>query len=145
MGESLYETDFYAWVNQQVNFLHSGKFSETDMDNIAEEIEEMGKSIARALESRLEILLMHLLKWQYQPSHRSKSWRITIVEQRLALTKLLKKNPSLKSKLQDAIVESYVYAIIRASVETDLPKNTFPKDCPYRFEEIMNENFWPEP
>jgi len=145
MDESLYETDFYAWINQQVNFLQSGKFSETDMDNIAEEIEEMGKSIARALESRLEILLMHLLKWQYQPSHRSKSWRITIVEQRLALAKLLRKNPSLKPKVPNTIAESYADAIILASVETDLPKNTFPKTCPYRFEEAMNEDFWPEP
>ena len=145
MEESLYDTDFYAWVNQQVNFLHSGKFSETDMDNIVEEIEEMGKSIARALESRLEILLMHLLKWQYQPSHRSKSWRITIVEQRLALAKLLRKNPSLKPKVPNAIAESYADAIIRASVETDLPQNTFPKTCPYKFEDVMNKDFWPEP
>ncbi len=143
MTESLYETNFYQWTRQQVQFIRSEKFSEIDKDNIIEEIEDMGKSLIRALESRLEVLLMHLLKWQYQPFHRSKSWRITIVEQRLALAKLIRKNPSLKSKIPNIILESYTDAIIRASVETELPKSTFPKDCPYRFEETMNEDFWP--
>jgi hypothetical protein len=144
MENLLYDTDFYGWVNQQVQLLRSGKLTEVDMDNLAEEIEDMGKNLLRVLESRLEILLIHLLKWQYQPSHRGKSWQVTIVEQRLALAKHLRKNPSLKPKVPNAITESYADAVIRASVETGLPKKTFPATCPYSFEEVMDENFWPE-
>ena len=144
MGNPLYDTDFYGWVNQQAQLLRSGKFTEADMDHIAEEVEDMGKNLIRTLESRLEILLIHLLKWQYQPTHRGTSWQVTIVEQRLALAKHLRKNPSLKPKVPNAITESYADAMVRASVETGLPKNNFPEICPYRFEEIMDENFWPE-
>jgi len=140
----LYETDFYGWIQNQAGVLRAGNFASLDLDNLIEEIEDMGKNRQRALESRLEILLMHLLKWQFQPSRKSTSWELTIEEQRDRLAKLLRENPSLKSRVQDALGEAYNFAIKRASSETGLPRSTFPTRCPWTFEQIMDPDFWPE-
>ena len=144
MSATLYDQDFYAWANQQAALLRAGRLSEADIENIAEEIESMGKSEKRELASRLFVLLMHLLKWRYQQSRRCASWEATIEVQRNDLTVHLQDNPSLKSKLHEAIRQAYNNARITASAKTGLPKNIFPEACPWSFEQIMDEGFWPE-
>nr|VFK15632.1 MAG: protein of unknown function DUF29 [Candidatus Kentron sp. LPFa] len=137
----LYETDFYAWANREAALLRAGNFLAADVENIAEEIESMGKRERRELISRLEVLLMHLLKWQYQPAFRGRSWELTIKEQRKRLESHLSENPSLKSELDQSIADAYGIATIRAEKETGL--DSFPEICPYRFEEIMDDGFLP--
>jgi len=140
----LYETDFYGWVQQQAGVLKAGNFASLDLDNLIEEIEDMGKNRQRALESRLEILLMHLLKWQYQPKRRGASWEHTIEEQRDRIAKLLRENASLKSRVQEAVGEAYRFAIRSAVREAGRKKATLPEQCPWSFEQAINPDFWPE-
>jgi len=141
----LYETDFYGWAQHQADVLRAGNFASLDLGNLIEEIEDMGKSQQRALESRLEILLMHLLKWQYQPKRRTPSWKYSIREQRLRIRDHLTKNPSLTSKIPEAQVSAYRYALLGASEETGIDESTFPAQCPWTFEEVMDSGFWPGP
>jgi hypothetical protein len=139
---SLYESDFYAWTQEQLQFLRTGELGKVDLQNLTEEIADMGRSEKRELESLLEVLLMHLLKWQFQPSFRSKSWQLTIKEQRLRLQKHLKQNPSLKSALPEILPEAYQLSVISGERETGL--NLFPEICPYSFEQIFSEGFLPD-
>ena len=140
---SSYETDFYGWVTEQANLLKSGRYRELDTANLLEEIEGMGKSEKRALESRLAMLLQHLLKWQYQPVRRGKSWELTIKEQRLRIEKLLRDNPSLKRQLDSCLADAYEFAIIQAAQETGMDENTFPNTCPWQWQQILNNDFLP--
>jgi len=140
----LYETDFYGWIQSQAGVLRSGNFASLDLDNLIEEIESMGKSQHRALESRLEVLVMHLLKWQFQPKRRGTSWELSIEDQRDRIAKLLKENPSLKSRVQAAFEEVYRFAVREAARETKIKKETFPSRCPWTFEQVMSPDFWPE-
>ena len=144
MNESLYEIDYYAWTQRQVELIKKRRWEELDLDNLLEELEEMGKSSKRTLESRLEILFMHLLKWQFQSENRSNSWKASILEQRRKLGKLLKENPSLKPKLADIVSEVYEDARISASKETNLPLNAFPEVMPFTYEQATNPHFWPQ-
>lgn len=141
---SLYERDFYAWANEQAALLRAGKLTQADIEHIAEEIESMGKSEKRELVNRLSVLLMHLLKWQFQPSVRGTSWRLTVEEQRTRLADHLEDNPSLKSSLSASIEAGYRLAVLGAARETGLDRQIFPSTCPWSFEQIMNEGFWPE-
>jgi hypothetical protein len=100
MNSNLYETDFFGWTLQQAELLKSGQLSELDTEHLIEEIEAMGRSERQQLTRRLEILLIHLLKWQYQPALRDLSWQLTITEQRRRIAKLLANNPSLKPELE---------------------------------------------
>lgn len=144
MSANLYETDFYAWANQQAALLRAGKLSTADVEHIAEEIESMGKAEKRELANRLSVLLLHLLKWQYQPRLRGASWEATVRVQRRDLAVHLDDNPSLKSKVPEATIQAYGNALIQAAAETGLPGKTFPADCPWPFDAIMDETFWPE-
>jgi hypothetical protein len=140
---NLYEQDFYAWASEQAGLLRAGKLSEADIQHIAEEIESMGKTEKRELANRLTVLLSHLLKWKHQPGRRSASWEVTIINQRLDIATHLQDNPSLKSTLPESIADAYRKARGEAYAETGLPKETFPAACPWSFDQIMNENFWP--
>jgi Domain of unknown function DUF29 len=140
----LYERDFYAWANEQAALLREGKLKEADIAHIAEEIESMGRTEKRELISRLTVLALHLLKWHHQPGLRGPSWRATIRLQRHDLTAHLGDNPSLKALLPEAIEQAYGRAVIEAEAETGLPEFTFPAACPWSFEEMMSEDFWPE-
>jgi hypothetical protein len=145
MGKSgLYDTDFYAWANEQAALLRSGQLSAADIENIAEEIESMGRSEKRELLSRLAVLLLHLLKWQFQPSLQGASWRATIRIQRRDLARHLADNPSLRAKIDQAASDSYGDAVIGASVETGLSEQTFPVACPWTVDQILDADFWPE-
>lgn len=142
--ENLYETDYYGWLNQQIRLLNAGQLSKADIQNIAEEMGDMGKKLLRELESRLKILLMHLLKWQYQPDRRSTSWQLTIKVQRRDLVRLLEKNPSLKARIQDTLPLAYEDARTEAAIETGMLEDHFPPSCLWSFDEIMDFEFWPE-
>jgi len=140
----LYETDFYGWLQHQAESMRTRNLANLDFDNLVEEIESMGKSQQRALESRLEVLLMHLVKWQYQPRRRTPSWQFTIKEQRRRIGKLLQKNPSLGSTLEEVLADAYENAVFIASEETGIDESTFPPRCPWTFEQVMDAQFWPE-
>ncbi len=141
---TLYDTDFYAWANEQAALLRAGRLSEADVENIAEEIESMGRSERRELVNRLTVLLVHLLKWRYQAGLRGRSWQITIEQQRLKLQEHLAENPSLKSQLKEIVANAYRHARIDAERETHLPRSIFPPTCPFAFDEAMNPDFWPD-
>ncbi len=134
-----YETDFYKWTNHQADLLKAGRLSEADIEHIAEEIESMGKSEKRELISRLKILLVHLLKWEYQPLRRSKSWQLTIKEQRMMIEDHLEDNPSLKAILDEVVLKAYRLARTKAAAETGLEEENFPEKCPYRSADILTK------
>ena len=140
---NLYDTDFYAWTQKQVQLLRQRDLENLDIENLIEEIESLGKQEKRELVNRLKILIGHLLKWEYQPTHRSRSWIRTIREQRNEIKKIIKENPSLKPFLNDAIQEAYLSGVDLAIDETGIEIDTFPKNNPYSWEEIENQNFFP--
>jgi hypothetical protein len=133
-----YEDDLYGWVEEQVALLKAGRLSEIDAGNIAEELGDVGKDQYDKLESAIRIVILHLLKWDHQPARRSRSWVLSIEEHRRRIARLLKKNPSLKSSLDDAVDEGYEDARGDAIRETDLPAETFPHVCPYVWDVIVD-------
>lgn len=142
---SKYDLDFYAWANEQADLLRAGRLSELDVENVAEEIASLGRSEKRELVSRLAVLLLHLLKWEYQPAYRGKSWQITIVDQRRQIIEHLAENPSLKPMLEEVVSKAYGDAVLRAERETCLLRDMFPWACTYSIEQILDGGFWPEP
>ena len=140
---SQYEADFYQWSLEQARLLRSGDWKSVDVEHLAEEIEDMGKSLRREWESRLKVLIVHLLKWVFQPELRGMSWQLTIQEQRDQLHELLADNPSLKNQMKTSLDRTYPRAVKRTALETSLIEETFPTECPFRLEDILNESFWP--
>ena len=139
----LYERDFYAWANEQAALLRSGQLTAADIEHIAEEIESMGKTEKRELVSRLSVLLLHLLKWQFQPSRRGASWEVTIRNQRRDIRDHLADNPSLRAHLPDLLASAYERAADTAYAETGLARAAFPSLCPWVFDQMMDPEFWP--
>ena len=139
----LYDTDFYQWTQAMTQALKQGHWSDLDIENLVEEVENLGRSEKRALKSRLEVLLMHLLKWAYQPEQRSNSWRATITEQRIRIQDLLADSPSLKPYLQAEQARCYANARTLAAAETGLALTTFPEICPYPLSTVLTEGFLP--
>jgi hypothetical protein len=139
-----YEQDVVLWAKEQAALLRSGQLSALDLEHIAEEIEDVGKSEQRELTSRMSVLLAHLLKWQYQPQRRGASWRRTIRTQRKEVAYVLKEAPSLKGKFTDEDWMDLVWdkAVTAASNETGL--EVFPELCPWSIEQIMDGEFLPE-
>lgn len=139
-----YEQDFYSWLMYNAQMLKERRFADADIDNIVEELEGMSRSEKRELNNRLAVLLAHLLKWQFQPARRSKSWKYTIEEQRKKLLNLLKESPSLRYGLDIKSDEAYEDAVIKAAKETHIDKSAFPLTCPYISEQILDKNFYPD-
>ena len=139
-----YKTDIIAWANEQAAFIRAGRFDLLDLEHIAEEIEDVGKSEQRELENRMAVLLAHLLKWQFQAARRGSSWQLTLKEQRKRISMRLKETPSLKNSLNDEHWKAAVWsdAIAKAAEETGL--DIFPEVCPWTFEQILDQNFFPE-
>lgn len=140
----LYSQDFHAWALQNAEWLRQGQLAVVDVAHIAEELEDMGNSRERELESRLGVLIAHLLKWHYQPDQRSSSWSGTIKEQRRKLTRLLRKNPSLKPLLTEAWQEAYGDALTLVEKDTGLDESLFPAECPFTVAQVLDLAFWPE-
>lgn len=140
----LYETDFNLWIEQTVNHLKKGDLDALDLDNLIEEVSDMGRNNRREVFSRLKVLLMHLLKWKYQPEKRTNSLINTIDEQREQLELILKDSPSLKPYLKQIFPECYQKAVRAAVNETNLPKPTFPIDCPFTQEQVLDMDYFPE-
>ena len=138
-----YDSDLYTWSLEQADLLRQGKFDQVDLEHIIEEIEDMSKSEKRALQSFLENLLMHLLKWVHQPGLRGNSWKYTIIEQRKRLHNHLRENPGLKGKLDESIADAYSLARLAAARETGLSDKIFPETNPWSYEEFTNPEFWP--
>lgn len=139
-----YDTDFYTWTQTQAHLLAERRFAELDLANLIEEIESMGRRQQDQLESHLQVLLAHLLKWQYQPERRGNSWRLTIQEQRRQVAKVRRKNPGLKGALDETLADAYETARLVAARETDLSEALFPEVCPWGFAAISDDDFWPE-
>ena len=144
MNSNLHENDLYAWTRQQVQLLKSGQLSALDVSNLIDEVDDMGGSIRNQLESRLEVLLMHLLKWQYQPNYRGRSWQLTIKEQRRKIERLIRKNPSLQNTLDQTLADAYGDAILAAAKETGMAENIFPQQCPYSIQHIIYSDYLPD-
>jgi hypothetical protein len=138
-----YETDIVAWANEQAALIRMGKFDQLDLENIAEEILDVGKSEQRELASRMAVLLAHLLKWQHQPERQGASWRNTIKTQRRGVVRVLNDIPSLKSKLTDQKWLAGVWddSLAQAYSETEL--DVFPETCPWDMDDILKEGWFP--
>ena len=132
-----HDDDLYGWVEDQIALLKAGRLSEIDASNIADELSDVGNEQYDKLESAIRVVLLHLLKWDHQPAHRSRSWVLSIREHRRRIGRVLKKNPSLKPSIQEAMVEAWESARDDAMRETDLPEKAFPAVCPYDWETIL--------
>lgn len=139
-----YKTDIVAWANEQAALLRSGNLAAIDIEHIAEEIEDVGKSEQRELMSHMSGLLAHLLNWQFQPSYRGASWEKTIKAKRIEIEFSLKETPSLKTRLSDEDWKKVVWskALAQAVAETGL--DDFPDECPWTNDQVMNPEFFPE-
>lgn len=139
-----YKTDIVAWANEQAELLRAGELAAIDIEHIAEEIEDVGKSEQRELVSRMSLLIAHLLKWQFQPSLRGASWEKTIKAQRKEIEYGLKETPSLKVKFSDNEWFEVVWAKAVAQAVTETGLDVFPEVCPWTSEQILSHRFFPE-
>ena len=139
-----HDQDLYEWAKQNAQLIREGRFDEIDAENIADELEAMSGSQRRELLSRLTVLITHLLEWWHQQANRGRSWLTTIVQQRIHIMTLLDESPSLKRFLPELAERAYGDARKVASIETGLPIDTFPSECPFSIEQILQEGFLPE-
>ncbi|HET6468321.1 MAG TPA: DUF29 domain-containing protein [Geminicoccaceae bacterium] len=142
--EAPYERDFYGWCLHQAALVRAGRLEAVDRENLAEELEALGREQEHALESSLRVLLIHLLKWRWQPQRRSRSWRATIVRERGEYESRLARNPGLKPKRQALLAVAYRRARREAAAETGVETGTFPEACPFTLEQVVDDEFWPE-
>jgi hypothetical protein len=146
---ALYDRDFFEWTVRNAELLRNGCVEEADLEHIAEEIQDLGDRHRREIRSRLVVLLKHLLKWSMQPQRRytesgSSSWLSTIREQRGQLADLLEEAPSLKRFAEETLPKAHRRAIKEASAETGIPIRQFPEQCPFRFDQVLEDEFLPE-
>ena len=141
--KNLYEADYLQWLETNLGNLRNKNYAQVDWENLLEEIEDMGRSEKRSLKSNLIIVLLHLLKWQYQPERQGGSWERSIIEHRRRIKEALKDSPSLKPYLTNILEESYTESVKQAKAETRLPLETFPQECPYSLTSILDDGFLP--
>jgi len=142
---ALYEEDFYAWTQRASELLRQGCFGAIDIEHVAEEIEDMGKEQKHALRSQMRKLIFHLLKWEFQPECRSRSWLESIGNARAEIVDVLEQNPSLRPSTSGLPSDVYKQAIKLAMLETGIAKRAFPAACPYTFQQFMDDEFLPGP
>jgi hypothetical protein len=143
-SNELYETDFYAWARQQARLLRERRWDDLDLANLVEEVEDVARSNKKEIRSRLEVLVMHLLEYKYQPGGRGPKWRGTIREQRRCVRGVIAESPSLKRYPAKTYLDQYEATRIGASDETGIAYELFPEQCPFTLEEIMDDKFLPE-
>jgi hypothetical protein len=139
----LYDQDFYAWTQEQTALLREGKWHALDCKHLIEEIEDLGRSARKELRSYLEGLVLHLLKWRYQPDYRGHSWRDSIEENRARIPDCLAESQSLRPQLPKLLQECYPHARRKAVRQTRLPLATLPETCLWAVERILDDAFWP--
>ena len=139
----LYDEDFFTWTQRTAALLRHARFEAVDLEHLAEEVEDMGKRDLREMNSRLRVLLIHLLKWRMQPSKRSPSWRSTILTQRQEIADLLQQSPSLRAKLSAGLATNYGAAVARAAAETRTEEGDFTRRCPFTIDQILDRTFLP--
>jgi hypothetical protein len=145
MTTPTYETDFYAWTRQQAQALRAKDWAALDVAHLAEEVDDLGSNVQHAIESHLERLLLHLLKYRYDPAQDPRrGWRLTVRHARREIAKYLRRNPGLQAYPADYLAEAYAYAREDAPDETDLPLATFPEACPWTVAQVLDTDFWPE-
>jgi hypothetical protein len=137
----LYATDFVTWAEQQAALLEQKQFGQLDLANLIDEVLDLSKRERQALYSNFKIILLHLLKWNYQPAMRSNSWKASTREHRQRVARQLKDSPSLKPYLQEIFTDCYQDARFLAVDETELPEDTFPSDCPFSVSDTLNPDF----
>lgn len=138
-----YDHDYHAWLTRQAALLAERRFTDLDLDNLIDEIQDLARSEKREIDNRLNVLLIHLLKWSHQPAQRSGGWASTIIEQRARLLKRLQESPSLRGYPGEVLDEEYAIARDKAAAETGLRAATFPKTCPYTIDHVLDPDFLP--
>jgi len=141
---NLYDRDMYRWTREQARLLRAGKLAELDLANLAEEIESLGNRDQREVRSRLALILMHILKWRFQPDKRTRSWLTTIVTQRQELEGIFEQSPSLRRRAALMLEKSFADAVRQAVSETGLPRTTFPDDPPLTIDQTLDPDYMPE-
>src|SRR6266542_1157 len=134
---TMYDTDFYTWAQAQAAALRAKNWAALDVANLAEEIESLGNEQAHAVESHLVVVLMHLLKWCYQPPRRSRGWRTSVRVGRQQIARRLRRNPGLRPDLPTVLTDAYTDARKRAMDDTGLPLATFPEACPWPLAQVL--------
>jgi hypothetical protein len=140
-AQAEYWHDFYSWLMEQAAHVRAGRWDALDRENLAEEIESLGREQFNKLESALRVLLMHMLKWDHQANRRTRSWAISIATQRIELDDVIEANPGLKPRINEAVAKGYRRARLEAADETGLHVDRFPKECPYSWGEIVSREF----
>ena len=138
-----YASDVVAWANEQARLIRSGQFDQLDLENLAEEIEDVGKSEQRELASRMAVLIAHILKWQFQPEKRSISWTLTIKEQRRLLVRRIQKTPSLAPMLTDPEWIDEIWVDAKSIAEKETGHSAFPENCVWSFTDLLSEDWLP--
>jgi predicted DNA-binding ribbon-helix-helix protein len=139
--DGAYERDFYSWSLEQARLIRAGHLDAIDRENVAEEIESLGREQFNKLESALRVLLIRFLKWDHQPNLRSRSWILSIAAQRAEIDDIIGDNPGLKPRIDEAVARAYRKARITAARETDLEIDVFPERCAYAWDAIVNREF----
>lgn len=139
-----YDEDFYAWTQDQAARLRARAHNGIDWENAAEEIESLGKSQRSEIRSRILVVLIHLLKWKYQPDQRSSGWKGTLAEQRDKIAEEVEESPSLRAFPASVVDRQYRTARLKAAGEIGLLDDAFPPACPFTVEQILDPDFFPE-
>ena len=141
-----YDKDVILWSEEQARLLRARRFAELDIEHLADEIEDVGKSEKRELANRMAVLLAHLLKWSRQPENQTNSWRSTIIIQRKRIALAIKETPSLKAVMRDRDWQDAVWldALAQAGKETGLAEEDLPEICPWTIDQVVDPEFWPE-
>lgn len=142
--QTMYETDYLQWIETTVEKLRCREYLSVDWENLIAEIEDMGRNERRSLKSNLIVVLVHLLKWQFQPERRSGSWEGSIIEHRRRVREALSDSASIQPYFASIYAECYSQAVKQAKAETSLPLETFPQQCPYELVEVTQDEFLPE-
>ena len=144
LGKKLYDADFYSWTQEQAALLRAKRWTELDLENLAEEVTSVGTSEKKEIRNRMLVLLVHLLKWSYQANFRGVSWRRTIRDQRQELKEIIAESPSLKAHLRSSVERCYLGATLKAAEETGISVAVFPEICPFTPEQVLDAGFLPE-
>jgi hypothetical protein len=138
-----YDADFVAWLESQISLMRERRFEQLDVDNLLEELEGTVRREHRELRHRLEVLMVHLLKWQFQSHRQSRSWQSTLSAQRTDIEELLNDSPSLKRRVGEYAIGRYPSAVRKAAEQTRLPFAVFPASCPYTVDQLLDFDFLP--